>query len=435
MSQDLNEQAQELNDIINRVSPNIFSLLSEKGKNIYFPKKGILSQGKEAAKMGINATVGQAFEDDGTPMFIKSIQEEISLPPKEVFTYSPSYGRADLRQKWQELLRTKNPTLANKNISLPVVCSALTHGLSICGYMFVNPGDKILIPDLYWENYDLIFGNAYGAKIVNYKLFKNDRLDLDSLEASLCDGEVGKKIVLLNFPNNPTGYTPTKTEATGIADIIKKAADKGNNILVMIDDAYFGLEYEEDIIEESLFAYLADIHQNVLTVKLDGPTKEDYVWGFRVGFITLATKKATAEFYNAFESKIAGAIRGNISNCSTPSQTLLYRAYSSATYHQEKDEKYNTLKARYNMIKKTIAAKPEYKEYFEPLPYNSGYFMCIKLNGIDTEVLRRELIEHYDTGVIAMSGVIRIAFSAVKSELIPKLFDNIYQAAKAIKNA
>ena len=172
MSQDLNEQVQELNDIINRVSPNIFSLLSEKGKNIYFPKKGILSQGKEAAKMGINATVGQAFEDDGTPMFIKSIQEEISLPPKEVFTYSPSYGRADLRQKWQELLRTKNPTLANKNISLPVVCSALTHGLSICGYMFVNPGDKILIPDLYWENYDLIFGNAYGAKIVNYKLFK-----------------------------------------------------------------------------------------------------------------------------------------------------------------------------------------------------------------------------------------------------------------------
>ena len=47
----------------------------------------------------------------------------------------------------------------------------------------------------------------------------------------------------------------------------------------------------------------------------------------------------------------------------------------------------------------------------------------------------KTLIEHYDTGVIAMSGVIRIAFSAVKSELLPKLFDNIYQAAKAIHNS
>ena len=434
MSQSLNEQAQELNEIISKHNPNVFSLLSDKGKAIYFPKKGILSQGKEAAKMGINATVGQAFEDDGTPMFIKSIQEEISLPPKEVFTYSPSYGRADLRQKWQDMLRLKNPSLKNKNISLPVVSSALTHGLSICGYMFVNPGEDILIPDLYWENYDLIFGNAYGANIVNYKLFKDDHLDLESLEKTLNSGKIGKKTLLLNFPNNPTGYTPTKAEAEEITRIIKDSADKGNNIVVLIDDAYFGLEYEENIINESLFAYLADIDENVLTVKLDGPTKEDYVWGFRTGFITLAIKNGNAELYNALESKIAGAIRGNISNCSTPSQTLLYRAYSSDTYAQEKEAKYNKLKSRYDIIKQTIAAHPEYKEYFEPLPYNSGYFMCIKLNGIDTETLRRELIEHYDTGVIAMSGVIRIAFSAVKSELLPKLFDNIYQAAKAISN-
>ena len=49
MSQSLNEQAQELNEIISKHNPNVFSLLSDKGKAIYFPKKGILSQGKEAA--------------------------------------------------------------------------------------------------------------------------------------------------------------------------------------------------------------------------------------------------------------------------------------------------------------------------------------------------------------------------------------------------
>ena len=48
----------------------------------------------------------------------------------------------------------------------------------------------------------------------------------------------------------------------------------------------FGLVYENGIFKESLFSKLADLHENVLAVKVDGATKEDYAWGFRVGFIT-----------------------------------------------------------------------------------------------------------------------------------------------------
>lgn len=40
----LNKQAEELNEIIKRDNPTIYNLLSEKGRNIYFPKEGILSQ-------------------------------------------------------------------------------------------------------------------------------------------------------------------------------------------------------------------------------------------------------------------------------------------------------------------------------------------------------------------------------------------------------
>jgi hypothetical protein len=38
---------------------------------------------------------------------------------------------------------------------------------------------------------------------------------------------------------------------------------------------------------------LCDAHPNILAVKLDGPTKEDYVWGFRVGFLTFGIRDAT----------------------------------------------------------------------------------------------------------------------------------------------
>ena len=49
------------------------------------------------------------------------------------------------------MLFEKNPSLCGKNIGLPVVTSALTHGLSMAGYMFVNENDSIIISDLFWE--------------------------------------------------------------------------------------------------------------------------------------------------------------------------------------------------------------------------------------------------------------------------------------------
>ena len=91
--------------------------------------------------------------------------------------------------------------------------------------------------------------------------------------------------------------------------------------------------------EESIFSSLCNLHENVLAVKVDGATKEDYVWGFRVGFITYGIKNGDAELYTALENKTAGAVRGNISNAANISQTLLLTAFNSPEYHQQKQEK------------------------------------------------------------------------------------------------
>ena len=131
--------------------------------------------------------------------------------------------------------------------------------------------------------------------------------------------------MLLNFPNNPTGYTPTEAEAKALTAEIRKAAEAGNQIVVVLDDAYFGLVYEEGIAQESLFGSLVDLHPNVLGVKLDGATKEDYVWGFRVGFITFGFKGANAAQLKALENKAAGVVRGNISNAPCVSQSMLLK--------------------------------------------------------------------------------------------------------------
>jgi aspartate/methionine/tyrosine aminotransferase len=241
-----------------------------------------------------------------------------------------------------------------------------------------------------------------------------------------------KKTLILNFPNNPTGYTPTTEEVKQLVDVIKTSADSGNKILALIDDAYFGLVYEQGIETQSVFAYLANLHDNILAIKVDGPTKEDYVWGFRTGFITYGIKNGTEELYNALEAKTAGAIRGDISNASNLSQSLLLKAYQSETYQQEKEEKFKLLYSRYLAVKKAVN-NPEYADYFVPFPFNSGYFMCVKLKaGIDGEKFRNLLLDKYDTGVINMNNMIRIAFSSVPEGSIPELFENMYKACKEL---
>lgn len=429
MSLDL--QAQELNDAIRSTNPHVFDLLSDRGKAIFFPKLGILSQTEQAKGKKINATIGTALEENGTPMVLDSVLSLLTLKSKDPFAYAPSYGRPEIRKIWKDALVTKNPSLNGKNFSNPVVSSALTHGLSMAGYLFLNENDTVISPDLYWENYDLIFCHACGAKLDTFPTFiDNKRFNVAGIREKLMGSPVGKKILVLNFPNNPTGYTVTVEEALEIRDVLVEAANAGNNIVVFIDDAYFGLVYEDGIMQESIFTLLTDAHERILAVKFDGPTKEDYVWGFRVGFTTFGTAINSAALYTALEAKFAGAIRGNISNASNVGQSLLLNSYQNNSYKDEKQQKAALLKRRYQKICEIFNNHPEYSEHFYPLPFNSGYFMCIKPVKGNAEVIRKELLEKYDTGLIALGPVLRIAFSATPLDLLETLFDNIYKAVQ-----
>lgn len=425
----LNPQAAELNRIIKNGNPAVFDLLSQKGQSIYFPKEGILAQSAEAKGTKYNATIGIALDEDKTPTRLPSIAGKIKLPPKDVFPYAPSFGKMELRENWLANIKRKNPELITPT-SLPIVTSALTHALSVIGYLFVNPEDQIILADKFWGNYRLIFEYGFGAVLDTYNTFAGNGFDLSAFEKKLADSKSQKIILLFNFPNNPAGYTPTVKEAKQLVMIIKKQAAKGKKILVILDDAYFGLVYKSGIITQSLFPFLADLHKNVLAVKLDAVTKEEYAWGLRIGFITYGGQNLGKEVYQALEAKTAGAVRGNISNASHLSQSLILTGLSSSSYRKEKQQNYLMLKKRFQMVEKVLKEK-KYQDYFSPLPFNSGYFMCLELKkGLEGEKVRQTLIKKYDTGVIAIKNLLRIAYSSVPTKDIPQLFENIYKACR-----
>ena len=242
-----------------------------------------------------------------------------------------------------------------------------------------------------------------------------------------------KKIVILNFPNNPTGYTATVEDAKRIVAAVRAAAKAGKKIVVILDDAYFGLVYEQGIHNESMFAEFATLDRNVLAVKLDGTTKEDYVWGLRVGFISFAFKGATDAQLKALEAKAAGNVRSCISNASSIGQHMAIAAYADPQYAAQKREKYAVLKARYREIRAILKRHPEYAANFEAMPFNSGYFMCVRPLGVEAEQVRRHLIEKYSTGTIVLSGLIRLAFSTIPKARLAQLFANVNAAIADLK--
>ena len=194
------------------------------------------------------------------------------------------------------------------------------------------------MPDLFWGNYRLIFEHGCGAHLKTYPTFEGDGFNVAGLKAALMEGGPGKRVVLLNFPNNPTGYTCSETEADAIVDACLEAARAGRDLVVMVDDAYFGLVFEDGVMAESIFARLAAAHPGILAVKIDGATKEDFAWGFRVGFITYGFGGADNHALVALADKTAGMVRATISNASHLSQSLLFPHTKRRSFQSERRE-------------------------------------------------------------------------------------------------
>jgi aspartate/methionine/tyrosine aminotransferase len=437
----MNALATELNTIIEQQNPQILRMLSQVGKSVFFPK-GILSQSAEAKEKAyrINATIGIA-QESGHTMCFDTIMDSISdIPARQCLTYAPSFGIPGLRQQWQQELREKNPSLGDKPISLPVVTCGVTHGVSIFADMFIDPGDVVILPQLMWGNYNMILDVRKGARMSHYPLFNDQNgFNLSAFEETVCkEAAANKKIVvLLNFPQNPTGYSVSKDEAGAIVTILTRVAQEGTRVIAAMDDAYFGLFYEAQTLKESLFAMLCGCHTNLLAVKLDGGTKEHFIWGLRIGFITYGTAGGgdIGPLYEALEKKTAGAVRGNISNASHLSQTLLLNSMKHPANPAERQEKFHTLKRRALAVK-AVLKDSKYDAAWSPYPFNSGYFMCLRLKKAKAEPLRLHLLERYGIGLISLGKHdLRVAFSCIDESQIEELFDTILQGIKDLKAA
>jgi hypothetical protein len=67
-------------------------------------------------------------------------------------------------------------------------------------------------------------------------------------------------------------------------------------------------------------------------------------------------------------------------------------------------------------------------------PFNSGYFMCLRLKGADADTVRVRLLDDHGVGTIALGkSELRIAFSCLTEQQIPNVFASAAKAVRAVR--
>ena len=401
------------------------SFFSKLGENIILPQDVLIQSRETAAVTGaINATIGIATINKKA-MSLPSINKVLTeLNNSEYLPYSPTPGLPKMRELWKEKILADNPSINKDFLSLPMVTTGITQGIDIAANLFSQKGDALLLPNLFWQNYAQIYTIKLGNTIYKYNQFdENNNFSIENFKTALYSIKEDKISLILNFPNNPTGYTPSDVELDSLVEVISIFAKENTNkqIIIVSDDAYFGLFFEENHKTPTLSAtYKLAENENCLIVKLDGITKEFYSWGLRVGFITYYTKND--ELRKTLVEKTQGYLRSTTSSPSNLSQQIAVRLLDSKQSLGEKEINDKIIEERYNELKQAIS-KENLNSLVTVLPFNSGYFFTIKLpSNINAHDFRLKFLNEYKYGVYSMNDDhIRIAFSCLDKELIPEL--------------
>jgi aspartate/methionine/tyrosine aminotransferase len=421
----MREPQAEVNDSLEEGAPALFRALSPLGRRAYFPPD-IPAQSAQARGKGINGTIGQITDGRGGAVPLPPLADALSgLSPEDrnqALLYSPIEGMPEVRRRWREWQRRDLPAGTAFPSTLPLVTVGLTHALSVLADLFGGEGKALAIPKPFWGNYRQTFAARTGAAVRTAPAYVDGRYNVHAIAEALDglpDGEPA--VTLLNLPSNPGGYSLTAEERAQVIASLCGIAER-RPFVVICDDAYAGLVFEPDIPRTSLFWDLIGLHPNLVPVKIDGGTKEFSFFGGRVGFITFAAEPDSA-VARSLENKMKMLVRSVIGSPGASSQVVLLQALRQEGVEREVEKVRVLLEERYHALKQALAKTDP--RLLTVLPFNSGCFALVELPeslGLTSEQVRRHLLDHHDTGLIAIEPrYLRIAHCSVDAAALPEL--------------
>lgn len=223
----------------------------------------IVSEMKDAISLGVGEP------DFDTPWHIR--EEGIYSLEKGKTFYTSNAGLKELRQAISDNVKKKRNLEYNPNDEILVTVGG-SEAIDIGLRAIINEGDEVIIPQPSYVSYEpcALLADAKPV-IINLKGENNFRLQADELINAISDKT---KVLILPYPNNPTGAIMEYEDLEKIAKIIID-----NDIYVMSDEIYSELTYKEKHVS---IASLDNMKER--TILIDGFSKAYAMTGWRLGY-------------------------------------------------------------------------------------------------------------------------------------------------------
>lgn len=244
------------------------SVLSEKIKGM--KPSGIRKFFDIAAELDDVISLGVGEPDFKTPWLIR--QEAINTLEKGKTCYTANAGLMELRQEVSKYFERKIHTYYDPKSEIIVTVGG-SEGIDLCIRCIVEPGDEVLIVEPSFVCYKPIVSLCGGVPVIlQTKAENNFKLTAKELREKITDKT---KMLVLPFPNNPTGAIMERKDLEEIAAVLKDT-----NIIVVSDEIYSELTYSG---KHCSIAEIEDMRER--TVVINGFSKSFAMTGWRLGFL------------------------------------------------------------------------------------------------------------------------------------------------------
>lgn len=235
------------------------------------PFSGIRKFFDIAAEMKDVISLGVGEPDFDTPWHIRD--EGIYSLEKGRTAYTSNAGLKELKIEIAKYLNRRFQVSYDYNTEMMITVGG-SEAIDIAMRAMLDPGDEVLIPQPSYVSYMPCAVLANGAPvIINLKEENEFRLTAEELEASITPKT---KLLVLPFPNNPTGAVMERKDLEAIAEVIKK-----HDLFVLSDEIYAELTYLEGQDHETI-ASLPGMRER--TVLINGFSKAYAMTGWRLGY-------------------------------------------------------------------------------------------------------------------------------------------------------
>ncbi|MGH2075503.1 pyridoxal phosphate-dependent aminotransferase [Aerococcus urinaeequi] len=341
----------------------------------------------------LNFTIGEPNFD--VPEFIKDAMKEAL--DKNFTHYAASDGLQELRQAIANFYQRRHQL--DLNWQQIMVTVGASQGFMITMMALLNPGDKVLIPSPYFPLYGYSSILSGGESIFVDTSADGFVLTPEALDHQL-QGHPEIKLLMLNYPNNPTGTTYSKDQVKGLAEVLRKYPD----VYVLSDEIYGDLVYEGDH-----YSMVQELPER--TILLAGASKSYAMTGFRLGFLHIPAD-LYEELFKIFQTMVTCV--------STPDQWAGVAAYNDG------DQAIDEMKGEYNHRRKMIVDRMTAMGFDIPHPAGAFYvFPRIPAKyGDDDQAFALDLAEKAKVGVIPGSafgpggqGYFRFSYAAAYEDI------------------